>query len=290
MAVDKLIWKIILDFFVLACVSFPLLALVLWGKPYQRGYFVNDTSILLPYKEETISVGAVAGSGFVFMVATILIVEFFRDRQGKGIGEKFLSGAVLPGWLWESYQTIGIFTFGASCQQLTSDLAKYVIGRLRPHFIDVCRPHPITNSSLNRLGYIIDYVCASNDGDRIKEARMSFPSSHASFSMYCAIFFIFYIQVKGKWRGSKLLRHGLQYAVLIAAWFVGLSRVQDHMHHWSDVTVGFLIGAIYACLVFIYVLKPKKYSALPMTWDEPQAPPANNILPSNVLPRAVLAR
>lgn len=283
MAVDRLIWKIILDFIVLVCVSFPLLALMLWVEPYHRGYFANDTSIRLPYKEQTISVASLAGAGFALMVVTVLIVEFVRDKLGKGIGEKFLSGSVLPGWLWESYQTIGVFAFGASCQQLTSDLAKYVIGRLRPHFIEVCRPFPILNSDLNSLGYIQDYICAENDNEKIKEARLSFPSSHASFSMYCAIFFIFYLQVKGKWRGSKLFRHGLQYAVLIGAWFVGLTRVQDHMHHWSDVTVGFLIGAIYACLVFIYVLKPKKYSSLPMTWEEPQ-------VPTNTLPRAVLTR
>lgn len=57
------------------------------------------------------------------------------------------------------------------------------------------------------------------------------------------------MQVKGKWRGSKLLRHAVQYAVLLGAWYVGLSRVVDHMHHWSDVAVGFLVGALYGVLV-----------------------------------------
>ena len=73
----------------------------------------------------------------LFQKFQVLIVEIIRDKKGNGIGEKFLCGSVIPGWLWESYQTIGVFTFGASCQQLTSDLAKNVIGRLRPHFIAV---------------------------------------------------------------------------------------------------------------------------------------------------------
>ncbi|KAH9635877.1 hypothetical protein HF086_002437 [Spodoptera exigua] len=164
-------------------VAFPILGLSLWATPYRRGYDVNDMSIRLPYKDQLIS---------------ILLVEIVRDKQGKGVGEKFLSGSVMPGWVWESYRSIGVFAFGASCQQLTSDFAKYVIGRLRPHFIDVCVPYPTANSSANRLGYINDYTCAGSDPAKIAEARLSFPSSHASFSMYCAVFFIFIYVLKPK--------------------------------------------------------------------------------------------
>lgn len=57
------------------------------------------------------------------------------------------------------------------------------------------------------------------------------------------------MQVKGKWRGSKLLRHGVQFVVLMGAWYVGLTRVQENYHHWSDVAVGYLIGAVFGVLV-----------------------------------------
>lgn len=36
-----------------------------------------------------------------------------------------------------AYRQIGIFAFGAAAQQLTTDIAKYTIGRLRPHFFSV---------------------------------------------------------------------------------------------------------------------------------------------------------
>lgn len=279
---DRIIWKIVLDFLILALAGFPLLALLLWGEPYQRGYFENDMSIRLPFKEQTISEGLLAGLGFGLIICTVIITEVVRDHQGKGIGEKFLSGKLIPGWIWESYSTIGIFTFGAGCQQLTSNLAKYVIGRLRPHFYDVCRPVPNATSPMNSLDYIQDYTCAGSNESRLKDMRLSFPSAHSSFAMYCAIFFIFYVQVKGKWRGSKLLRHGVQYAVLIAAWYVGLSRVVEHMHHWSDVAAGFLIGATYAIIVFVFILKPKKYG-IPQSWER-------DPVPHNTLPRPVLSR
>ncbi|XP_052743855.1 putative phosphatidate phosphatase [Bicyclus anynana] len=282
MAFDRLILKIVLDFLVLACVSIPLLVIHLVAEPYHRGYFDDDVSLMLPYKPQTVSEGLLAGVGFAVMVVTIIIVEVVRNKQGKGIGDKFLSGNLVPGWLWESYTSIGIFTFGAACQQLTVNSAKYVIGRLRPHFFDLCQPVPTNSTSSNTMGYYQDFTCVGVNADaaRMKDMRLSFPSAHSSFAMYTAVFFILFIQVKGKWRGSKLLRHGIQFAVLIGAWYVGLSRVVDHMHHWSDVAVGFAVGALCGVVVFIFVLKPKKYGP-PVPWETAQA---------EILPRPVLSR
>ncbi|CAH0713126.1 unnamed protein product, partial [Brenthis ino] len=279
MAVDKLIWKIILDVIVLACVAVPILMIHLFAEPYQRGYFESDVSLRLPFKEQSISEGLLAGIGFAFNIATIILVELVRDKRGKGIGDKFLSGSLISGWLWESYTTIGVFTFGAACQQFTVNSTKYVIGRLRPYFFDICRPIPDTSSNLNSLGYIQAFTCQNTNAAELKEMRLSFPSAHSSFAMYSAIFFIFYVQVKGKWRGSKLLRHTMQFAVLMGAWYVGLTRVVEHKHHWSDVAVGFAVGAIYAVIVFVFILKPKKYGP-PGDWE---------ITQPQILPRPVLA-
>ncbi|CAH2235335.1 putative phosphatidate phosphatase [Pararge aegeria] len=282
MAFDRLILKIVLDLLVLACVGVPLLVIHLVAEPYHRGYFANDLSLMLPYKPQTISEGLLAGVGFAINVVTIIIVEIVRNKQGRGLGDKFLFGNLISGWIWETYTSIGVFTFGAACQQLTVNSAKYVIGRLRPHFFDICQPVPNASPTLNALGYIQDFTCAGPNADvaRLKDMRLSFPSAHSSFAMYSAVFFIFYIQVKGKWRGSKLLRHGIQFAMLIGAWYVGLSRVVDHMHHWSDVAVGFAVGALYGVIVFIFVLKPKKYGA-PASWETG---------PPEMLPRPVLSR
>ncbi|XP_032520110.1 putative phosphatidate phosphatase [Danaus plexippus] len=277
MAVDRIIWKILLDFIVLACVALPLLLIYLFAEPFHRGYFADDDSLKLPFKEQTISESLLASLGFALNVVTIIIMELVRDKRGKGIGDKFVSGTLFPGWVWESYCAIGVFTFGAACQQLTVNSAKYVIGRLRPHFFDVCQPIP--NNASNTMGYIQDFTCVGADAAHLKDMRLSFPSAHSSFAMYSAVFFILYVQVKGKWRGSKLLRHAVQFAVLMAAWYVGLSRVVDHMHHWSDVAVGFAVGAVYGIIVFIFVLKPKKYGD--PTWEPP---------PPEMLPRPVLSR
>ncbi|XP_059059584.1 putative phosphatidate phosphatase [Achroia grisella] len=285
MALDRLIWNIVIDFLTLGCVALPLLLLTVLGEPHERGYFQNDESIRLPLKPETVSEGALAGGGFAIVIVSIIGIEMFRDRRGKGIGEKYMSGALVPGWVWESYRAIGVYTFGAACQQLSANMAKYILGRLRPHFYDVCRPLANSTSPLNELGYIIDYTCQTNDSRLIKNARLSFPSAHSSYAIYSALYLIFYIQTKAKWRGSKLLRHGIQFAALMGAWYVGISRVVDHYHHWSDVAAGFVNGTVFAVLTFVYILRPKKYG-LPSSWQG--RPQEGNV--QNELSQPALAR
>lgn len=58
-----------------------------------------------------------------------------------------------------------------------------------------------------------------------------------------------YIQVRFTWRGSKLLKHVLQYICLTLAFYTALSRISDYKHHWSDVLAGSLQGIIVAVLI-----------------------------------------
>lgn len=121
-------------------------------------------------------------------------------------------GYAIPAWVWESYSVIGVFAFGAACSQLTTDVLKYTIGRLRPHFFTVCRP----NCTINQYEFITNFTCTNpdfiNNARIMKEMRsvsqcpflfvfcvfvkqvlctfrLSFPSGHSSFSMYTALYF-----------------------------------------------------------------------------------------------------
>lgn len=72
------------------------------------------------------------------------------------------------------YISIGVFLFGAALSQCTTDLMKYNIGRLRPHFLDVCKPNWTAiacHDARGRSLYIDDYECLGEDKDLIKEAR-----------------------------------------------------------------------------------------------------------------------
>ena len=66
------------------------------------------------------------------------------------------------------YKAIGTFLFGAAASQSLTDIAKYSIGRLRPHFLDVCDPDW---SKINCSdGYIENYICRGN-AQKVKEGR-----------------------------------------------------------------------------------------------------------------------
>ncbi|XP_023056036.1 phospholipid phosphatase 2-like, partial [Piliocolobus tephrosceles] len=78
--------------------------------------------------------------------------------------------------------------------------------------------------------------------------RLSFYSGHSSFGMYCMLFLALYVQARlcGKW--ARLLRPTVQFFLVAFALYVGYTRVSDYKHHWSDVLVGLLQGALVAGL------------------------------------------
>ena len=72
------------------------------------------------------------------------------------------------------YQAVGAVCFGAALCQLTTDIAKYSLGRLRPHFLDVCKPNWGNFSCTDAHGHMIylqDDVCTQTDSKLLKEAR-----------------------------------------------------------------------------------------------------------------------
>ncbi|XP_059845393.1 phospholipid phosphatase 1 isoform X3 [Hypanus sabinus] len=181
------------------------------------------------------------GREWRIIIGEICSVHWNQLRSDSFIGNSYLATV---------YKAIGTFLFGAAASQSLTDIAKYSIGRLRPHFLDVCQPDW---GKLNcSTGYITDFTC-QGDKELANEARLSFFSGHSSFSMYCMMFLALYLQARmvGDW--SRLLRPTLQFGLIAASVYVGLSRVSDYKHHWSDVLTGLIEGAIAAILVVVFV-------------------------------------
>lgn len=64
---------------------------------------------------------------------------------------------------------IGVFIFGCAISQSFTDIAKVSVGRMRPHFLDVCDPD---YSTINcSLGYITEYTCRGKESE-VQEARL----------------------------------------------------------------------------------------------------------------------
>ncbi|XP_073403534.1 phospholipid phosphatase 2 isoform X2 [Dendrobates tinctorius] len=222
----------------------PFIIMTLVNSPYKRGFYCNDETIKYPYRDDTITHGLMAG---VTISCTVIIIT--SGEMYMVFSKRLYSHSECNNYVAALYKVIGTFLFGASVSQSLTDLAKYMVGRPRPNFLAVCNPDwRLVNCS----GYVTEFECRGSNAN-VTESRLSFYSGHSSFGMYCMLFLSLYIQARlcGKW--ARLLRPTIQFFLLSFALYVGYTRVSDYKHHWSDVLVGFLQGAIVAALNVRYV-------------------------------------
>eukprot|EP00071_Canis_lupus_P040975 XP_022274532.1 phospholipid phosphatase 3 isoform X2 [Canis lupus familiaris] len=182
---SKRMLLICLDLFCLFMAGLPFLIIETSTiKPYHRGFYCNDESIKYPLKiGETINDAVLCAVGIVIAILAIITGEFYRIYYLK---EKSRSTIQNP-YVAALYKQVGCFLFGCAISQSFTDIAKVSIGRLRPHFLNVCNPD---FSQINcSEGYIQNYKCRGDDS-KVQEARKSFFSGHASFSMYTMLYLV----------------------------------------------------------------------------------------------------
>ncbi|KAG9330071.1 hypothetical protein JZ751_027376, partial [Albula glossodonta] len=220
--------------------SLPSAILTLLFRPYQRGIYCDDQSIQYPFKYDTITHSMMAAVTISFSVIIITSGEAYLVYS-----KRLHSNSDFNQYVAALYKVVGTFLFGAVVSQSLTDLAKFTIGRPRPNFLAVCAPK-VCN------GYMLEINCTGNHRN-VTESRLSFYSGHSSFGMYCMLFLALYVQARmqGKW--ARLLRPTIQFFLVAFALYVGYTRVSDYKHHWSDVLVGLLQGALIAVLTVRYV-------------------------------------
>ncbi|KAM4527783.1 phospholipid phosphatase 1 isoform 2-T2 [Odontesthes bonariensis] len=237
---------VLLDIACLILAGLPFAILNLQHRPFRRGFFCNDDTIKFPLKEETISYQLLGGVMIPFTVLIMIFGECLLVYLNR-----LKSKSSFGSYVACVYKAVGTFLFGATMSQSLTDIAKYSIGRLRPHFLDVCKPD-WDQINCSTGGYIEDFTC-SGDPTMVNEGRLSFYSGHSSFSMYCMLFLALYLQARLQVKWARLLRPTSQFFLIAASVYTGLSRVSDYKHHWSDVLMGLLQGALMALLVVFFV-------------------------------------
>ncbi|XP_072430473.1 phospholipid phosphatase 3 isoform X2 [Chiloscyllium punctatum] len=250
----KKVMLICLDLFCLLLVILPAAVINVAGiSPYQRGFYCDDDSIKYSYKKSVVPNLLLLAVGTLLPIACIISGECYRIHYMKERSRSFIRNPYVAAL----YKQVGCFIFGCAISQSFTDIAKVSVGRLRPHFLDICNPNfTAINCS---LGYIVEFECRGDEG-KVQEARKSFFSGHASFSLYTMLYLAFYLQARFTWRGGRLLRPLLQFTLVMMAFYTGLSRVSDHKHHPTDVLAGFVQGALVAYFIAFYVsnlFKPK---------------------------------
>uniref|UniRef100_A0A803TA55 Phosphatidic acid phosphatase type 2/haloperoxidase domain-containing protein n=1 Tax=Anolis carolinensis TaxID=28377 RepID=A0A803TA55_ANOCA len=168
--------------------------------------------------------------------------------------ERLYSRSGFNNYLAALYKVVGTFLFGGAVSQSLTDLAKYMVGRLRPNFLAVCDPDW---SKVNCSVYVqLEGLCRGG-ARNVTESRLSFYSGHSSFGMYCMMFLALYVQARLVGRWARLVRPTVQFFLVSFAVFVGYSRVSDYKHHYTDVLIGLIQGALVAILVVGVVVAQK---------------------------------
>lgn len=154
------------------------------------------------------------------------------------------------------FHGISLFVLGLGIVMLLTEIGKRWVGRLRPHFMDVCKPDLTKVKCLNGVLfnpiYTGDNFC-TGDPARIKEARLSFPSGHSSFSWYTMAFVVIYLEARFILVKLRYMKTLLQMIAFITAYVTMLSRVSDYYHRASDVIAGTFLGLIVAFAITLFV-------------------------------------
>ncbi|KAH8379557.1 hypothetical protein KR009_005569 [Drosophila setifemur] len=238
------------DLLIWAALTVASLVLHKLVRPFRRGFFCGDESLGYPHRESTIGHELVIAICLGVPTVVIIVVELFKQLPGNS---RFVNR------LGQLYRQTLFYLYGLAMVTFTTMLSKLCIGRLRPHFFTVCQPMLPDGSGcqdVQNLGRYIDTFTCSNanmSDFTFKQLNQSFPSGHASMTMYAMLYLAIYLQAALSTRVSKLLKHLLQFLFVMFGWYVSLTRITDYYHHWSDVLAGVLLGALFACLTGNYV-------------------------------------
>lgn len=145
----------------------------------------DQTDILRPYRPDTITTIQMIVFGFLIPTGFFIAIELVNSQavadacsQTKTPG--FKKANRIRTFREHLLHAFTLFLLGMFVTVLITEVAKRWVGRLRPHFIDVCKPkfdkincyNQTANGRINNAIYTGGDFC-TGDPKRIKEARLS---------------------------------------------------------------------------------------------------------------------
>ncbi|XP_017084302.1 putative phosphatidate phosphatase [Drosophila eugracilis] len=258
----RLIQRLLMELLVMVILIIPICVYEFAVDPVTRGFFCDDESINYPFQDNTITpvmLGLIVG---LLPAIIFVVVEYVTQLRAGDISSTVdYLGWRVSTWYVELGRQFSYFCFGLLLTFDATEVGKYTIGRLRPHFMAVCQPQLMDDSTcsdpVNLHRYVENYKCVGEGFtiDDVRQSRLSFPSGHSSMTFYAMVYMALYLQRKITWRSSKLSRHFIQFVLVMVAWYTALSRVMDHWHHWSDVLSGSLLGVAGALITALFIAR-----------------------------------
>ena len=225
-------------------------SLILHISTMEPFHLCNDNTIKYPYVEHQTVPAYLCLVIWVILCLLVFAITFALHKSWKILRVAF-------------YKLI----FGFCLCMLITDVCKFSLGSLRPHFITICNPDFFNvcynDEEINETyygdfyyqKYVVEDTCTSNK-DLLREARLSFVSGHSSTSFYIAIFLNIFMKT---YVDRRILRTVLQVGNFILALWISITRVNDYMHHPEDVLMGAILGIICAFITLFNTNKQSLY-------------------------------
>jgi len=281
------IYRLVIEITGLLVVSFPMMYIYLFtgGKkePFQRGFYCDDESLKHPDKFIENQTIPMIHCLLIFASLSILIIVplesllFVVFKPSQFDASKIFK---IPALVLELFRLFSFLVMIGLFNVMITEIGKFSIGRLRPHFLTLCKPNLDNGTCRDDLGYE-KYVVISNDKctrkddfhnyeKHLNDGRKSFLSGHSSFSFYVAVFLVCYLHCRlthlhisastTNWwpywllKGIQIFKPYMQFGLLALATYVGMSRISDYMHHPGDVVTGALLGTISGIFNVYFIL------------------------------------
>ncbi|XP_059639533.1 lipid phosphate phosphatase 2-like [Cornus florida] len=212
-----------------------LLVLIDFGlnmiEPFHR--FVGEemmTDLKYPFKEDTVPFWAVPI--YAVLLPCVIFMVYYLHRRD----------------IYDLHHAILGLLFSVLVTGVITDSIKDAVGRPRPNFFWRCFPDgkgvfdPITKN-----------VMCHGLKKIIKEGHKSFPSGHTSWSFAGLGFLAWYLSGKIKVfdRRGHIAKLCIVLVPYLFAALIGVSRVDDYWHHWTDVFAGGLLGTVVSSLCYL---------------------------------------
>jgi len=147
---------------------------------------------------------------------------------------------------WDFHNaTLGAI-LGLSLTGAVTQVVKLTVGRPRPDVLDRCQPPAGLSDPPYQLSN--STICTQTDIAILRDGFRSFPSGHSSLSFAGLGFLAFYLAGKLHLFDDKGYtgKAWISLTPFLAAALVAISRTMDYRHHWQDVLVGGILGAVLA--------------------------------------------
>ncbi|GMT33071.1 hypothetical protein PFISCL1PPCAC_24368, partial [Pristionchus fissidentatus] len=215
--------------------------------PAERGFHCSDPAITRPWMPNTITNThlLIVSLSFPFFIILACEAVLFFEATGKNRIAKFFSSST---FFYLEYLLVYL-----ACT-IALEIVKCWVGRLRPHFLDVCKVDwTQVDCKTDPNAYIDDIPCLQENKRRIRSSRTSFPSGHTCAAVFFLTWLVLYLKGITRASGSRLL-YWMKVVLLtvFTTWTLvcAVTRVTDNWHHPTDVLGGLMLALAFVLPYF----------------------------------------